>query len=317
MKALVYHRYGGREVYALEDIAEPAAPGAGEVRVRVRATSINPVDGKVRRGELKLIAGRRFPKRPGLDFSGEIEAIGDRVTQFATGDQVYGAARSMSEGAFAERIVVRATSIARKPASLDHTTAAGVPTVGVAALQSLRDIVKVSKGDHILINGCTGGVGLFAIQLAKNMGATVTGVCSTDGVALARQTGADNVIDYKKTPMTPSGDCRAVLELSGKLPFRDAEGFLQHPGIYVDFSPTPAALIASAMTNPFRSHKRKFAMTSVNTADLDWLTEQIDAGSLRHAPTRVFPFDQYLDAFSVAESGGSIGKVVVDLSAGG
>ena len=187
MKALTYHRYGGREVYALEDVPDPGSPGAGDVRVRVHATSVNPVDAKVRRGELKLIAGGRFPRRPGLDFSGVVEAVGEGVSELLPGDAVYGAARNLSEGAFCEHALVHAAAIAKKPATIDHVTAAGVPTVAIAALQSLRDIVNVSNGERILVNGCTGGVGLFALQLAKRSGAIVTGVCGTVGVSLARE----------------------------------------------------------------------------------------------------------------------------------
>ncbi len=316
MKALTYHTYGGREVYALEDVPEPGVPSAGDVRVRIHAASINPVDAKVRRGELKLIAGGRFPKRPGLDFSGVVEAVGEGVSQFVAGDAVYGAARSMSEGAFCEHALVHAASIARKPAKIDYVAAAGVPTVAIAALQSLRDIVKVSNGDRILVNGCTGGVGLFALQLAKRSGAIVTGVCGTDGVALASEFGADEVIDYKKNdPARFGGPHRAILELSGKLSFEAAHPILEHNGIYVDFSPSPAALIGNTIANPFRQQKHLFAMTSAKTADLEWLAQQIDSGDLRPAPTRSFPLERFAEAFALAEGGGTLGKIVVSLMA--
>ena len=314
MKALIYRTYGGRDVYAIEDMPDPGPPEAGDVKVRVYATSINPVDAKVRRGELKLIAGRRFPKRPGLDFSGEVEAIGKNVTQFVVGDAVYGASRSMSEGAFAEHALVHAGSIARKPPKIDHVTAAGIPTVAIAALQSLRDIVKVVPGDRILVNGCTGGVGIFALQIAKMLGGFVAGVCGTDGVALAKQMGADDVIDYKTTDVTQSGGrYRAILELSGKLSFEAAGPILGDNGVYVDFSPSPAGLIGNAIVNPFRRRKHLFAMTSAKTADLDWISKQIDAEALRHAPTRVLPLNRFAEAFALAESGGTIGKIVVSL----
>ncbi len=306
-----------REVYALEEVPEPGTPGPGDVRVRVHAVSINPVDAKVRRGELKLIAGGRFPKRPGLDFSGVVEAVGEGVSQFVPGDAVYGAARSMSEGAFCEHALVHAASVARKPAKIDHAAAAGVPTVAIAALQSLRDIVKVSNGDRILVNGCTGGVGLFALQLAKRSGAIVTGVCGTDGIAAASEFGADAVIDYKKNdPARSGGKYRAILELSGKLAFEAAHVLLESNGIYVDFSPSPAALIGNTIANPFRHQKHLFAMTSAKTADLEWLAQQIESGDLRPAPTRSFPLDQFAEAFALAEGGGTLGKVIVNIVAG-
>ncbi|MBV9078621.1 MAG: NAD(P)-dependent alcohol dehydrogenase, partial [Methylobacteriaceae bacterium] len=314
-KAVIYRAYGSRDVMFLDEIADPGPPGAGEVRVRVQATSVNPVDGKVRRGELKLVAGRGFPKRPGLDFSGIVEAVGSGVTGFKPGDAVFGAARSMSEGAFAERILVRATAIAQKPATLDHAVAAGVPTVAVAALQALRDIVTAQPGDAILVNGCTGGVGLFALQIGRSMGARMTGVCGTDGVATARAFGADRVVDYRRgDPVGAEGSFRAILELSGRLPFAEAERLLGDGGRYVDFSPSPAALIGNSIANPFRHHKHVFAMTAAQTADLERLAADLDSGVIQAAPTRSFPLARFAEAFEAAESGGVIGKVVVRIA---
>jgi NADPH:quinone reductase-like Zn-dependent oxidoreductase len=312
MKALTYHSYGDRSVLALEDLPDPGAPRSGDVRVRVHSSSVNPVDGKVRRGELKLIAGGHFPKRPGLDFSGEVQAIGEDVSGVAVGDAVYGAARSMSEGAFAEYALVHATAIAKQPSKIDQCTAAGVPTVAIAALQALRDIVKVSVGDRILVNGCTGGVGIFAMQLAKRAGAIVTGVCGTEGVALARELGADEVADYKRgAVLGDNTKYRGILELSGKLSFDAAQESLDEHGLYVDFSPSPAALIGNTLANPFRSKKHVFAMTAAKTADLEFIAREIDDGRLRPAPARVFPLERFADAFALAEGGGVLGKVVV------
>lgn len=315
MKTVAYHSYGGREVLALEEVPDPGDPAAQELRIRVLAASVNPVDRKVREGQLKLIAGGHFPKRPGLDFCGTVEAVGEGVSGYHRGDVVFGAARGMSDGAFAEHILVKTVSVARKPASLNHTTAAGVPVVAIAALQSLRDVAKVKPGDHVLVNGCTGGVGLFALQLARQFGAIVTGVCGTEGVSLAGEFGAADVLDYKKTPVSKlSVKFRAILELSGRLAFEDAENLLDEGGLYVDFSPSPAALIGNTIANPFRHHKHVFALTAAKTADLDWLSNRIDAGALRPAPTVVYPLERFSEAFAHAEGGGSIGKTVVELA---
>jgi len=316
MKAIVYHEYGARDVLALEEVPEPAAPESGDVLVRVEASSINPVDGKVRRGELKLIAGGRFPKRPGLDFSGVVEAVGEGVSGFAPGDAVFGAARGMSEGALAERVFVHAKSIARKPRSLDHDGAASVPTVAIAALQALRDIAHVKAGDRILVNGCTGGVGLYALQLARASGAVVTGVCSRAGMELARSFGADEVIDYKSGTPARDRPFRAILELSGRLDFEAAKELLEDGGVHVDFSPSPAALIGNAIANPFRHRKHVVAMTSAKTADLEQLATMLDAGTLRPTPMQVYPIERFAEAFERAESGGVIGKVVIHVAAG-
>lgn len=315
MKAVVYHSYGGREVLTLEEVPEPGSPSGGELKIRVLATSVNPVDRKVREGQLKLIAGGHFPKRPGLDFCGAIEAIGEGVTSYTCGEIVFGGARGMSDGAFAEHILVKAASVAKKPATLDNTTAAGVPIVAIAALQSLRDIVKLRPGDRVLINGCTGGVGLFALQVARHFGAAVTGVCGTDKAELAREFGAAEVIDYKRTPVSElRSQFDAILELSGKLAFDQAEHLLAESGLYVDFSPSPAALIGNTIANPFRHHKHVFAMTAAKTSDLNWLGQQIDAGTLRTAPTVVYPLERYAEAFAHAEGGGAVGKTVVEFA---
>lgn len=261
---------------------------------------------------MKLIAGGHFPKRPGLDFSGVVEAVGDAVSDLVPGDEVFGAARSMSEGAFAEHVLVHARAIAKKPSTLDHATAAAVPTVAIAALQSLRNIVKVAQGDRILVNGCTGGVGIFAIQLAKRAGAHVTGVAGSAGLELARELGADEVVDYKKASIARGGGrFRAILELSGRLPFENAHAILDPDGLYVDFSPSPASLIGNALANPFRSHKHVFAMTAATRADLDEIAGLLAANALRPPPVRVFTLEDFRSAFELAESGAVIGKVVV------
>lgn len=314
MKAVQYDDYGGREKLYLADVPDPGDPGAGGLRVRVHASSVNPVDGKIRRGELKLLAGHRFPKRPGIDFSGVVEAVGAGVVSIAAGDAVYGSVAQMGHGAFAEHVVVHAASVAPKPASMPHALAAGVPVVGIAALQVLRDLVKVAAGDRILVNGCTGGVGLYALQIARQAGAVVTGVCGTEGVDLARRMGAHEVVDYRQGPLSPAAaSLRAILELSGRLPFEQAEAWLADHGQYVDFSPSPAALVGSAIANPFRPHKHVFAMTAARTADLGWLADHLDRGLLQAPPTTVLPLERFAEAVALAEQGGRIGKVVVSV----
>jgi len=311
MQAVSYESYGDRNVMHLVEVETPT-PRHGELLVKVHATSINPVDGKVRRGELKLIAGGHWPKRPGLDFCGTVAELGPRVASLSVGDRVYGAAKSMSDGAMAEYAVVNASAIAKAPAKLDDVTVASVPVVAIAALQTLRDNAKVKKGDRVLVNGCTGGVGIFALQLAKRMGAHVTGVCSTEGVALARGLGADEIIDYRKQSIFDRGECyHSILELSGRLTFEDAHALLDAHGIYVDFSPGPASLIANTIANPFRSHQHVFAMTAAETAELESLATMLNEGELQPPPVKAFPLEQFRSAFELAEHGGTVGKVAV------
>ncbi len=311
MKAVLYERYGDRDVLRLAEVPTPS-PGKGEVRVRVLAASINPIDGKIRRGDLTFMAGSKFPKRPGQDFAGIVEAVGDGVSSFSVGDAVFGCVKSPSEGAFTEQVIASAGAIARSPASLDAARAAAVPVVGLAALQALRDVVSVKAGDHVLVNGCTGGVGIFALQLAKRIGAKVTGVCGKEGAGLARELGADQVVDYRARSVEDlRGRYRAILELSGKLPFERSRRLLDERAVYADFSPTPASLVGNTLANPFRSHKHVFVMTKSRAEDLQELAGLLDRGELRPPPVQEFPLAEFARAFALAEGGGVIGKVVV------
>jgi NADPH:quinone reductase-like Zn-dependent oxidoreductase len=313
MKAITYDAFGGLDVLRATDLPLPSA-SKGHVLVRVQAVSINPIDGKLRRGELKLMSGTRFPKTIGSDFAGVVEAVGADVHGLAVGDAVYGASGSVKEGTLAEVVSVPAGVVAKRPASLDAATAASIPIVALAALQTLRDTAGVKAGARVLINGATGGVGLYAIQLAKAMGAHVTAVAGTDGIDIARSFGADVVVDYKTTPITTLTETfDAILELSGRLAFNAADKLLADAGVYVDFEPSPVSIIGNTLANPFRSHKHKFALTAATTADLEDLARRFDAGTLRAAPTRLFPFDEFRAAFAAAEKGGVVGKVVVGL----
>ena len=311
MKAITYGAFGDIDVLELSSIELPS-PSHDAVQVRVVAASLNPIDGKIRRGELKLMSGSHFPKIAGQDFSGVVVAVGREVTTFAVGDEVYGCCRGMKDGALAELVNAPAAFVAKKPPTLDHLTAASVPIVAQAAMQSLAGVAHVRAGTRVLVNGCTGGVGLYALQLAKRMGAEVTGVCGTSGVELAREYGASTVIDYTKEDVLASGrEFDALLELSGRLPFDRAHAVLAHHATYVDFSPSPAGIVGNTLANPFRDQKHKFVMTESRTADLDSLRAAFESGELRPAPVRVFAFEDFREAYRLVEKGSVLGKVVL------
>jgi NADPH:quinone reductase-like Zn-dependent oxidoreductase len=312
MKTVTYSRFGSPDVLTLSDVAPPS-PRGGHLVVRVLAVSINPLDGKLRRGDARLLSGTKFPKTPGLDFAGVVEQVGQGVTGFQVGDDVFGGLGSFKAGYLSERISVPARVVAKMPKSLDHVGAAALAVVGLAA-QTAVDAARVKAGDHVLINGASGGLGPYAIQLAKRAGAHVTAVSGTDGVALARELGADSVVDYRREAITASGRTfDAVLELSARLPFSAARVLLKPSGVYVDFEPGPAKLASAALQNPFRSRQHRFVITRSSTAALEALGRHVDAGALRPGPTRVFEFSDYRRAFEQAEKGGSVGKVVVRL----
>ncbi|MCP3140324.1 NAD(P)-dependent alcohol dehydrogenase [Pyxidicoccus xibeiensis] len=312
MQTVTYSRFGSPDVLTLSDVAPPS-PRGGHLVVRVRAVSINPLDGKLRRGDARLLSGTKFPKTPGLDFAGVVEQVGPGVSGFQVGDDVFGGLGSFKEGYLSERISVPARVVAKLPKSLDYVGAAAIAVVGLAA-QTAVQVARIKAGDHVLINGASGGLGPYALQLAKGAGAHVTAVSGTDGVALARELGADTVVDYRRESITASGRTfDAVLELSGRLPFSQARGLLKPRGVYVDFEPGPTKLIGAGLQNPFRSHQHRFVITRATTAALEALGRHLDAGQLRPGPTRVFELSEYRRAFEVAEQGGQVGKVVIRL----
>src|SRR6266699_6016548 len=196
MKAAVYTTYGPSDVVHITAVAKPG-PKENEVLIKVRAASVNPLDWRLMKGEphiLRLFFGLRKPRlgRPGVDAAGEVEAVGRNVTQFKPGDQVFGACR----GAFAEYACTGESKVAMKPTGVTFEQAASVNVAGLTALQGLRDKGKIQPGSKVLINGAAGGVGTFAVQIAKSFGAHVTGVCSTRNIDMVRSIGADEVIDY-------------------------------------------------------------------------------------------------------------------------
>jgi NADPH:quinone reductase-like Zn-dependent oxidoreductase len=202
MKAIIYHTFGSADVLRLEDVDKPTA-GDNEVLIQVRAASVNPVDWHLMRGTPylgRLMFGLRTPRvrRLSVDVSGEIEAVGRNVTRFRPGDEVFGACR----GAFAEYACAPESTVAMKPGNATFAQAAAVNVAALTALQGLRDKGHAQPGQKVLINGAAGGVGTFAVQIAKALGAEVTGVCSTTNVAMVRSIGADRVIDYTREDFT-------------------------------------------------------------------------------------------------------------------
>jgi NADPH:quinone reductase-like Zn-dependent oxidoreductase len=235
MKAFVYERYGPPDVLELREVDKPVV-GDDDVLVRVHAISVNPVDWHTLTGTpylVRLESGLRKPKRQvlGVDFAGTVEAIGRNVNQFQPGDEVFGA----KSGAFAEYVCVREDrAVAQKPANVTFEQAAAVPVAAISALQGLRDKGQIQSGQKVLINGASGGVGTFAVQIAKSFGAEVTGVCSTRNVETARSIGADHVIDYTEQDFTQSGHrYDLMLDIAGSRSWSDCSRVLDDKAILV------------------------------------------------------------------------------------
>ncbi|MBB5957940.1 NADPH:quinone reductase-like Zn-dependent oxidoreductase [Saccharothrix tamanrassetensis] len=318
MKAVAYDRYGTPDVLEFRDVPEPV-PADDEVLVRVHATSVNFADWLFLRGSprvLRLGAGLRRPKAPvlGTDLAGRVEAVGAAVTGLRPGDEVFGSGR----GAFAELAVAKATHLVAKPAGLSFEQAAAVPMAGLTALHGLR-AADVRAGQRVLVNGAAGGVGTFAVRLAKARGCRVTGVCSAGGGELVRSIGADHVIDYGARDFTREGarydvildnvgnhalsDLRRALTPKGTLVLNSGRG-----GRWLGSAPR---IVRALATSLFTGQRLKVFFSAVNAADLAELAALVESGRVVPVVGRTLPLARAADAFAYFGEGHARGKVVV------
>jgi NADPH:quinone reductase-like Zn-dependent oxidoreductase len=317
MQAIVHRRYGPPlDVLKLEEIDKPV-PGDGEVRIRIRAASLNPLD----RG---FITGQPFPLRlmrkmpvPGADAAGEVEAVGANVTSLNVGDAVFGTCRS---GSLAEYGCATAAKLARKPAALSFEEAAAMPVAASTALQGLRDHLHVQAGQSVLINGGSGGVGTFAVQIAKAFGAVVTGVCSARNVELVRGLGADRVVDYTAEDFTGGGArYDAIFDLAGNRSFSELRRVLAPNGIVVaigagvDVRPRWGRYFFDLATSRFRSQTYVAFMAKIRSEDLIVLSQLAGAGKIKPAIDRRYPLREAAEAAQYQFAGHARGKVIVTI----
>lgn len=318
MKAITYARFGGPERLRLEEVPVPE-PADGEVLVKVHAASVNPLDWHMLRGKPRLIRlsadVRSKPMRPGRDVAGTIERVGGKVDRLGVGDAVFGAA----QGAFAEYVCGPAAAFAPKPQSLSFEQAAATPIAGLTALQALRDTGRLRSGDKVLINGAAGGVGTFAVQIAKAIGADVTGVCGAGAVALVRQLGADRAIDYESEDFTRGADrYDLIVDLVGNHPFRRLKRVLTSGGRVAAVGGgadrvgrwmlrTLAAVAASRLTR----RKVRLAMSKLDLDDLAHLGELIASGRVGPVIDRRFALAQVPDAMRHIGGGHAHGKLII------
>jgi NADPH:quinone reductase-like Zn-dependent oxidoreductase len=323
IRALVYCEYGTPDVLTIAQIEKPV-PQDTQVLVRVRAASVNPVDWHMMRGTpyvMRLGSGLRKPSvtRTGVDFAGVVEAVGRQVSRFKVGDEVFGG----RTGSLAEYIVVSADrAIVHKPASVGFDQAAAVGVAGLTALQGIRDRGQVRKGQRVLINGASGGVGTFAVQIAKQLGAEVTGVCSTRNVELVRSLGADHVIDYTRDDFTSrTGAYDVLLDNVGNRPISACRRVLTSTGRYVlvgGGGPDdhriigPLGRVASLyLTTPFVPQEMGMFIAELNRRDLEWFAQEMATGAIRAVIDRRYPFAQAAAAMRYLEAGRARGKVIV------
>ncbi|KZL48392.1 zinc-binding alcohol dehydrogenase [Nodularia spumigena CENA596] len=310
MKAVVIRRYGSAEVLQYEEVAQPQIK-PNQLLVKVHASSVNPIDWKIRQGMLSLLSGNNFPLILGFDLAGEVVAVGSQVTSFQPGDAVYGCA-NFPGGAYAEFAAVPENLIASKPSNLTYEEAATVPLAALTALQALRDQGNIKSGQRVLINGASGGVGMFAVQIAKALGTEVTGVCSTKNLEFVKSLGADRVIDYTQEDFTEnSGQYDIIFDAVGKRSLSNCKRVLTPNGIYISTLPTPEVFIQSLLTAFFPGQKAKFVIERPNTQDLVYLKELIEAGKMRTVIDRSFPLAELAAAHNYSESERTVGKIAI------
>jgi NADPH:quinone reductase-like Zn-dependent oxidoreductase len=322
MKAIVHCEYGSPDILKLEEVEKPV-PNENQVLVRVRAASVNPLDLTIRGPWLiRPILGMRKPKdtRLGVDYSGTVEAVGKNVTTFKPGDEVLGG----KNGAIAEYVSVLADrAVVLKPANMNFEQAAAVPVAAITALQGLRDKGKIQRGQKVLINGASGGVGTFAVQIAKSFGTEVTGVCSTRNVDLVRSIGADHVIDYTKEDFT-KGDQHydLIFDLIGNHSFSERRRILNPNGICVmagvggagwhdGMGMRLAGELNSYLRSRFVSQKFIAYIAEFNKKDMMVLADLMQSGKMTPVIDRTYKLNETADALRYLEQGHARGKVVI------
>ncbi len=323
MKAMVYRQYGGPEVLRLEEIAKPV-PSDNEVLIRIRAASVNPYDWHFLRGTphlIRLMTGLRRPRSPrlGADVAGIVEAVDRNVQSFKPGDEVFGTCK----GSFAEYACAAEANLAKKPENVTFEQAASAGIAGLTALQGLRDKGRLQPCQRVLINGAAGGVGTFAVQIAKVLGAEVTGVCSARNVEMVRSIGADHVVDYTREDFTRSSRrYDLILDCIGNHPLRACIRILNAKGAYVGVGgPSDAwSILAGTIGKPvlslFASQRFIGFIAHISRADLEFLGELMKTGRLSPVIARRYPLEQVPEAIRYVEQGHTRGKAIVTVESG-
>lgn len=324
MKAVVYNCYGSPDVLQYTDVAKPVA-GDNDVIVKVVKAAVNPLDWHYMRGAPYIMRamgagiGAPVDSRMGVDFAGIVDSVGKNVKNFAVGDEVFGG----RSGAFAEYLTIPADrAIAKKPANMSFDQAAAVGIAGATALQALRDAGELQAGQKVLINGASGGVGTFAVQIAKAMGAEVTGVCSTAKVELVKSLGADHVIDYKKANyIDASIQYDLIIDMVGNYPLLSNLDVMTDNGTLVMvgsidkgnwIGPLKRPIFGSIVSS-FVDQQFSMLMASMSQADIEALADMMESGALTPVVGRHYAFKDVADAIAHSEEGHTRGKIIIDI----
>jgi len=311
MKAVFINQYGSTQVLQYGSIETPSI-NRDQLLVKVYASSVNPVDWKIRAGQLQFLTGYKFPMVLGFDVSGEVVAVGESVTRFQTGDKVYAYLDSLPGGAYAEYAVVSERVACFKPDNMSYEQAAAVPLAATTALQALRDLGQILPGHKVLINGASGGVGSFAVQIAKALKAEVTAVCSTQNVELVKSLGGDRVIDYTVQDFTKDTSFYDIIfDAVGKESFSGCQNILKPNGVYVTTLPDPDSVVQSFLTFLLPGKKSKLIVAQSNGQDLAYLKELIEGGKIRSVIDRTYSLEELAAAHAESEQGHVVGKLVI------
>lgn len=298
MKRIQYDQYGGPEGMKLVDFELPA-PAKGEVMVSVKFSAINPIDWKVRNGALKFVTGKAFPRAMGSDFSGTVVAVGPDVSRFKPGDEVFGSARLKESGALAPAVVTSDAFLAKKPANVTFEAAACLGTPGVTAWNGLVDKARVNRGMYVFINGCTGAVGEAAVQLARRLGAIVSGTCSTDAMPRAKAMGLKTIYDYRRTRLADLKErFDVVYDTAGTMKVAEGLGLLRQGGVYLDIDPTPSKFLRSML-----NRRLKPIVCSPRADILDGLAAATGEGALHLPVAQIVPLSGAIRLLTELEAG--------------
>jgi len=311
MKAVVITKYGTNDVVELGDAPQPRC-AAGMVLIKVHAASVNPLDWKVRSGMLRLVTGSKFPKVLGCECAGEVVETSGGASKFKQGDLVIGLSGMRNLGVFAEYTCLPETTAFAKPAGLSFEQAACIPIAGLTALQALRDHGKIASGKKVLINGASGGVGTFAVQISSIFGAETTGVCSAANRDFVKGLGADRVIDYGTEDFTKERERYDIIfDAVAKRSFGECKKALKPSGVYISTLPSFSGFLNQYLMGFLSSRKARSIWVKPNSADMTWMTSHIESGRIKVIIDKVFSLDQAKEALAYSESGRAKGKIVI------
>ncbi len=312
MKAQLIEEYGDANQFVYKEIPKPKAAN-NQVLVKIKACSVNPIEWKIRSGALKWIYRIQLPAILGSDLSGTVDAVGKEVRSLKVGDAVYTCSPKKTGEAYAQWIALEETTVSVKPTSMNFKEAASVPLAAMTALQALRDKGGIQPGDQVLIIGASGGVGMFAVQIAKIFGAHVTSVCSTANVEFVKKLGSDEVIDYRQSsPFAGKQKYNIIFDCVAAHSYSRVKSNLTPNGIYISTLPSLSLLINSVITR-FTTKKAKKILLKKNKVDLDQITQFIDEKKLKTHIDSEFNLENLALAHQRSESSKAVGKIIVSV----